>query len=113
MRDSRGRTRPPRPVSGLIGDFRDRFGPRDLVGLVQGAWPEVVGETIAAVTRIAGESEGTVEIECESAVWAEELSLMEPRLKGLLNDRLGDEGPVQGLRFRPVQAFRGEVRKSK
>jgi predicted nucleic acid-binding Zn ribbon protein len=111
-RDSRGRSGRPRPVSSLIGNFREQFGPRDLLGRVQGAWPGVAGETIASVTRIAGETEGTVDVECESAVWAEELSLMEPRLRELLNDQLGVEGPVQQLRFKAVHAFRHETRES-
>lgn len=108
-RDRRGRSPSPRPVSGTVGEFLERYGPRDLLSRVQGAWRPVTGETIASATRVTAESEGTVEIECESSVWAEELTLMEPRLRGLLNDELGPGEPVQELRFRSVDSFRGQV----
>lgn len=108
-RDRRGRSPSPRPVSGTVGDFLERFGPRDLLPRVQGAWERAAGETIAAATRVMGETEGVVEIECESAVWAEELSLMEARLRERLNRELGGEEPVQGLKFRPVGTDRGKV----
>lgn len=108
-RDRRGRSPSPRPVSGTVGEFLERFGPRDLLPRVQGAWGRAVGETIAAVTRVVSEAEGAVEIECESAVWAEELSLMEARLRESLNAELGGQGPVQGLKFRPVGTDRGKV----
>ena len=92
-----------------MGDFLERFGPRDLLPRVQGAWERAAGETIAAATRVMGETEGVVEVECESSVWAEELSLMEARLRERLNRELGGEEPVQGLKFRPVGTDRGEV----
>ena len=85
-----------------MGDFLERFGPRDLLPRVQGAWERAAGETIAAATRVMGETEGVVEIECESAVWAEELALMEARMRESLNRALAARGddPVEMIIFR-------------
>jgi predicted nucleic acid-binding Zn ribbon protein len=51
------------------------------------------------VTEVAEEVDGVVFIDCQSAVWSQELSLMEPRLKEILGAAMDGEGPSE-LRFR-------------
>jgi predicted nucleic acid-binding Zn ribbon protein len=58
-----------------------------------------VGEQVAAVTRVVEERNGTLVIECQSAVWSQELALLEPRLKAALDRAMDGEGPRE-LRFR-------------
>jgi predicted nucleic acid-binding Zn ribbon protein len=51
------------------------------------------------VTEVVGEREGVVTVECSSAVWAQELELMAPRIVGRLKNEIGDSAPEK-LRFR-------------
>jgi predicted nucleic acid-binding Zn ribbon protein len=51
------------------------------------------------VTEVAEEAQGVVYVDCASAVWSQELSLMEPRLRGILADALEWDPPLE-LRFR-------------
>ncbi len=101
-RDDRGRPRQPERLAGAVGKFAEAVGPETPEGKVQGVWAEVVGAKVAAVTRVIDEREGTVRVQCESAVWAEELSLMEARIRGQLNEVLVARGgdSVERLSFR-------------
>jgi predicted nucleic acid-binding Zn ribbon protein len=101
-RDERGRPRQPERLAGVVGKFAEAVGPDTPEGKVQAVWAEVVGERIAAVTWVIEEREGTVKVQCESAVWAEELGLMEARIRERLNDVLAARGgdPVERLSFR-------------
>jgi len=101
-RDGRGRPRQPERLAGAVGKFAEAVGPETPEGRVQRVWAEVVGEKIAAVTRVLEEREGTVRVQCESAVWAEELGLMETRIRKRLNEVLTARGgdPVERLSFR-------------
>lgn len=103
MRDSRGRS--PRPIrpAGLLARFKSEIQPETPLAGVQAVWAEAVGERIAAVTEVVEEVEGVIYIDCASAVWSQELSLMEPRLRQILGVAMGGESP-QELRFRAVSA---------
>ncbi len=64
------------------------------------AWPELVGPQIAAVT--APESvtqDGVLRVRVATAAWANELSLMTPRILARLND--GRQGRVKEIRWMP------------
>ncbi len=101
-RDERGRPKQPEPLAGAIGRFADSVTPETAEARVRSVWPGAVGEKVAAVTRVAGEREGVVWVECESAVWAEELGLMEGRIRESLNRALAGRGqdPVEKISFR-------------
>ncbi len=58
-----------------------------------------MGTQLAAVTRPVAERDGVLTVECESAVWAQELALMETSLKAKLDQELDGKGPEK-LRFR-------------
>lgn len=75
------------------------MAPETPLAAIQMIWDEVVGERIAAVTEVQEEREGVVTVTCSSAVWAEELELMAPRITAGLRDRLDGSNPRQ-LRFR-------------
>ncbi len=90
--------RAPRQAAGAIRLVRDRAAPRTGLAAVQSAWEQSVGERIAAVAEPVAERGGAIVVECESAVWAQELDLMQAQLLGALAERLGEAAP-QRLRF--------------
>lgn len=77
------------------------ISPETTLALAQAAWAEAVGERIAAVTEVAEEVEGTLYVECSGAVWSQELTLMEPRLREILDAAMDGSGPAE-IRFRAV-----------
>lgn len=99
MRDSRGRSPAPRRIGEVTGAFRTRIEPATPLAAIQTVWDQAVGEGIAAVARPVSEREGVLTVQCESAVWAGELALMEVRIRARLEAALGGEGPVS-IRFR-------------
>lgn len=98
-RDERGRSRPPLKAGDAARRLIDTVAPDTPLGSVQVVWAGAVGEAIAAVTSIAGERDGVLEVTCESSVWAGELSMMEPEIRRKLNDLLGDPG-IESIKFR-------------
>ena len=101
-RDERGRPAPPERVSGAVGRFVESVAPETFEAEIQTVWRAAVGDRLAEVTRVSGEREGVVTVDCESAVWAEELALMETRIRNSLNGALEARGgePVQRISFR-------------
>lgn len=102
MRDARGRSPSPKRLGEVLGDFRGEVTPPTLLAAVQTHWDEVVGPRIAGVTDVIDEREGVVTVECSSAVWAQELELMAPRILARLQDRIGGPAPEK-LRFRAAR----------
>jgi len=93
------RRRAPEPFAVILRDAVAKAAPDTLLARAQALWPEVAGAATAAESAPSSEREGTVTIDCSGAVWAEELTLLEPELVTRLNGRL--EGPqVRSLRFR-------------
>jgi len=62
------------------------------------AWHAIAGGELAKVTAPGRLRDGTLVIECESSVWATELSFMAPDLLRRLR-AVDPETPVQRLRF--------------
>jgi len=87
----------PRPASLALRAALQGFAPQTGLAAVQTAWPQAVGDAIAAVTEPVAEREGVITIRCQSATWAQELSLMEADLLARLREQLGEAAPV-GLR---------------
>jgi predicted nucleic acid-binding Zn ribbon protein len=81
----------------------DQAAPKTPLAALQGAWAEVVGEQIAAVTSPVAERSGEVTVNCSDSVWAQELDLMQAQLLERLKERLGERAP-QSLRFRVQDA---------
>ena len=93
------RRRAPEPFADILRDAVADAAPDTLLARVQAVWPEVAGAAIAAEAAPASEREGTVTVECSGAVWAQELTLLEPDLVGRLNARL-EPLRVRSLRFK-------------
>jgi predicted nucleic acid-binding Zn ribbon protein len=92
------RRRAPEPFSAILRDAVAAAAPDTLLARVQALWPEVAGPAIAAESAPSSEREGTLTVDCSGAVWAQELTLLEPELRARLNTRL--EGfQVRSMRF--------------
>ena len=71
------------------------------------AWPSITGEKIAGHTRVEGLREGELLVSVDSAVWANELSLMGEKLRSRLNRNVGQE-LVRSIRFTVSQSVEEE-----
>ena len=89
--------RGPRSLSTAFSALTDDLAPRTLLADVQRAWPDAVGEAIAAQARATTERGGVVTISCSASVWAQELDLMAPQIIERLNGALSG-GTVTRLR---------------
>lgn len=92
------RRRAPRSAGAALRGVLDSRAPKTLLAAVQLEWIHACGTAIAAEAEPVAERDGVITIACRSATWAQELDLMQERLRGRLNDALGEER-VTGLRF--------------
>lgn len=99
MRDHRGRSPAPRAIAKAVGSFRREIEPATSLASIETVWEEAVGAGIAAVASPVTERDGILTVECDSSVWAEELTLMEPKIRSRLASLLADEPPSR-IRFR-------------
>jgi predicted nucleic acid-binding Zn ribbon protein len=95
------RRREPRRAGLAVAALAERLAPQTLLGAVQRAWPEAVGDGVAAQAEPTAERDGVLTVTCASAVWAQELDLMAPEVVARLNALLGAES-VRALRCRAV-----------
>jgi predicted nucleic acid-binding Zn ribbon protein len=72
--------------------------PATPLAAVQAAWPRAAGDAVAHQAEPVAERDGEVTIACRSATWAQELDLLQDRLRTRLNEELGGEA-VRSLRF--------------
>ena len=89
--------RSPRAVALPLDRIRDDLAPQTLLADVQRAWPQAVGDTIAAEARPTTERGGTLTVACSASVWAQELDLMAPTILARLNTCLR-KGEITRLR---------------
>lgn len=84
------RRRTPRPASAALEALTREVAPASLLADVQRAWPVAAGPALAGRATPTAARDGVVTLTCESAVWAQELTLMGPDLVARLNAVLGD-----------------------
>ena len=84
------RRRAPVPLAGAVEALAARLEPLTPLSAVQRAWPDAVGPAVAAEAQPVSERGGVVTVQCRSAVWAHELTLLAPDLVGRLNEALGE-----------------------
>jgi hypothetical protein len=90
-----------RPIEDDVRRELGRFGPAAGLGEVVEAWPECVGDAIAAnawPARIA--RDGSLHVATSSSAWAFELTQLSGSIQSRLNERLGEAAPAS-LRFAP------------
>jgi len=88
----------PRRAAGAFRRLVADAAPETPLAAVQAAWPRAAGEAVARQAEPVAERLGEVTIACRSATWAQELDLLQDRLRKRLNEELGSER-VCGLRF--------------
>jgi predicted nucleic acid-binding Zn ribbon protein len=88
----------PRPIGKALEQALPDARPAGLLAEVQSAWPAVAGAALAASASPVSERGGTVTVECESAVWAQELELLGADLARRLDEAVKG-GRVERLRF--------------
>ncbi len=81
----------PRPIAQALEGFTATLAPASTLARTQGCWEAVVGAAIAAAARPVAERDGVLTVQCEAAVWAQELDLMAHELLTRLNAALGEE----------------------
>ncbi len=67
-------------------------------------WPAITGDKIAGHTRVEGLRSGELLVAVDSAVWANELSVMGESLRLKLNEKIG-QGSVRSIRFTVSQCL--------
>jgi predicted nucleic acid-binding Zn ribbon protein len=88
----------PRPLGGVLERALPAARPEGLLAEVQSSWPAVAGAALAAAAAPVSERAGTIVVECESAVWAQELELLGGDLAQRLDEAVSG-GRVERLRF--------------
>ena len=88
----------PRPLGKALERALPDARPAGLLAEVQSAWPAVAGDALAVSASPVAERGGTVTVECESAVWAQELELLGADLARRLDEAVTG-GRVERLRF--------------
>jgi predicted nucleic acid-binding Zn ribbon protein len=88
----------PRPIEKALAGALPDARPAGLLAEVQSAWPAVAGAALAAAATPVSERGGVVTVECESAVWAQELELLGADLARRLDEAVG-AGRVERFRF--------------
>ncbi len=89
----------PRRLGEALPRAVESAAPATPLATVQSAWPEAVGERIAAAASPVSEREGTITVACESATWAQELNLLEGQIAAKLRSKLPPDAAFERLRF--------------
>ena len=92
------RRRSPRPAIDALRAAAAQAAPRTTLATVQTAWEEAVGGELAAHAVPVREHGGELLVSCDSATWAQELTLMQGELLERLREVLGEAAPGQ-IRF--------------
>ena len=90
---------PLRPIEDDVRRELSRFGPEAGLGKIVEAWPESVGEGIAAnawPARVA--RDGSLHVATSSSAWAFELTQLSGSIQSRLKEHMGDAAPTS-LRF--------------
>jgi predicted nucleic acid-binding Zn ribbon protein len=87
------RRRAPRSIAHGVRAVRAGAAPATPLAAAQAAWAEVVGESIAAAAEPVSERDGVLVVRCESAVWAQQLDLIQSEVLTRLAARLGAAAP--------------------
>jgi predicted nucleic acid-binding Zn ribbon protein len=89
----------PRTLGVALEDLTATIAPASTLARVQEVWEHAVGPMVAAAARPRAERDGVLSVTCESAVWAQELTLMQSELLASLNRALGAQA-LRELRCR-------------
>ncbi len=92
----------PQPAASALKAAIAASAPSTPLAAVQSVWRATVGASVAKQAQPVRERDGVVTVTCRSSTWAQELDLMQERLRARLNVALEQEGrefEVTALRF--------------
>lgn len=91
----------PTRVGKLVEAFLDEKGVKQQVRrmAVLERWPEIVGESIAEVTRARSVSDSTLFVEVRSSAWMMELDMMKKRILARVNRDEDEASRIEKLVF--------------
>lgn len=94
-------------IKKLIGGGLKELNATDVLvaGRIFGLWSEVVGEAIAERAHPRYMRQGVLFVEVSSSAWANELTLLKPRLLAKLEATFG-KGVVRDLRYQVVPTWK-------
>src|SRR3954452_13798682 len=106
--------RQPKRLGDALRAVRSEAAPATLLAATQELWADVAGAQVAAESSPVSERDRLITVACHSAVWAQELDLLQgellERLNAALRERRGADAPLAaGLRF-TADAARSEPR---
>jgi predicted nucleic acid-binding Zn ribbon protein len=80
-------------IKSLIGQFRQSpaWDEHLDLELLQKLWPVLVGETLAAMTRITGLQGATAVLDVPDLIWRKQLYRMKPKLLQRINELWGTQ----------------------
>jgi len=84
--------RGPKRVDAVLAQVLEEHGVREQIermGVLE-AWPSIVGDGLAAVTRVKGVDGDALFVEVRNSAWLMELSMMKGEFLSRVNQRLGD-----------------------
>jgi len=84
----------------LIADAIERYGlaKRTTEERAASHWAQVVGDRVAAASRVEAVRDGTMFVNCKNSTWAQELAFLKERIIKGLNERVG-RGTIKDIRF--------------
>jgi predicted nucleic acid-binding Zn ribbon protein len=94
------RRRAPRPLADALSVLGRELAPQTPLANAQAAWEKAVGAAAAAHCQPAFERSGTLMVDCEQAVWAQEMNMRSVEVLESLNAALGPGSELAAVRFR-------------
>jgi predicted nucleic acid-binding Zn ribbon protein len=82
----------------LLAEASRELAPPTLLAAVQAAWDEAAGPVAAAQAEPVSERDGIITVSCRSAVWAQELEMLQDVLVAKLRAAVAPQS-IAGLRF--------------
>lgn len=94
------RRRAPRPLAAALSVLGQELAPQTPLARAQAAWEKAVGGPAAAHCQPAFERSGTLTVDCDEAVWAQEMNMRAVEVLKSLNAALAPGSELAAVRFR-------------
>lgn len=92
------RRRAPRSINTSIEKLVQQVRPNSALTNVQAVWEEIVGPQIHSVTKLIRVRNGELLVQCESSLWANEISLLSAQIILKINRFIPTNESIQKIR---------------
>jgi len=89
--------RAPVPIAGAVERLADELAPQTPLGVIQRHWREIAGAAVAPHAEPVSLRAGKLVVECDSAVWAQQLDLLSAEVVRRAGEKVGAE-QIRALR---------------